>query len=231
MMVATLASCTVYHPQSVDIPLIEHRGEARVDVAANLSTFLFTPNVVSVGATASYGATDWLSAQLHVNGGTGNYYLQAAPGVYSKWGEKGVVECYAGLGFGGASSEYTDTPRPTHEYHGRFLLPFVQANGGWRHLGAFELALGLKVGAFCPDYTYVSFSYDDETGAQSVRERTFYDTPNLLVEPQMQVRVGSERLKFTLRLGYTWLSDMQIGGSDHLTYANFMISNGVSLTF
>ena len=230
-MLAAMTSCTVYHPQSVDIPLIEHRGELRAEADVNLSTFIFTPNVIAAGATATYGATDWLAAQLHVNGGTGNYYLQAAPGVYTKWGEKGVVECYAGLGYGGASTEHSNTARPTHDYQGSYLLPFIQANGGWRHLGAFEIALGLKVGAFCPDYTYVAYKYDDETGARMVKEQTFYDTPNLLIEPQLQVRVGRKNVHFTFRMGYTWLSDMTIGGSEHLTYANFMISNGVSFTF
>ena len=237
-VVALLAvGCSVYHPQSVDIPLLEKAGETRAEVAIAASASV-VPDVVSVNATVSHAFNDWLAGQAHFNGGSGVYYAQLAPGAYLPLGEKGVLEGYAGLGFGG-SSEHTGTITPeegsaySYSFHGNYSVPFVQANIGLRHLWIFELALGMKVGAYLPNYSYTEF---DSNGDVRPDASLLYRTSSLLLEPQFQFRIGGKHVKFTTRLGFCWLSDMDHGGylsngPDNLIHDVVTVSTGLLFTF
>ena len=51
----TFASCSIYHPQSVDIPLINHAGDTRVDAAVGVSAFLMLPDVLTAYAMIEAG--------------------------------------------------------------------------------------------------------------------------------------------------------------------------------
>ena len=145
----TIGGCSIYHPQTVDIPLINHAGDTRVDAAVGISTWLL-PDVVTFGGTVSYGITDWLAAQAHANYGFENAYGQLALGAYRRLGSHGVVEGYLGFGLGVfadqadvASSDTTGNG--TYAYSGHFTLPFGQLNIGWHDLGRahIDLAFGL----------------------------------------------------------------------------------------
>lgn len=228
------AGCSIYHPQAVDIPLINHAGDARVDVAAGVSTWIF-PDVVTFGGTVSYGVTDWLAVQGHVNYGGENIYVQAAPGAYLTMGEHGVLEGYAGFGFGSSwhdghtSGSDADTSA-YYAYSGHFNLPFVQANIGLRDLGAahIDLAFGLKGGAYMPDFRYDRYNADGEL----LPDRSVsYRNTNLLLEPQLQFRIGGERVKYSLRLSFAWLSNLMQNGGERFTSDFFTISNGLTFSF
>lgn len=230
------ASCSIYRPQSVDIPLLQSEGETRIDAALGLSTSV-VPDAVTINATASHAFTDWMAGQVHANLGSGVYYMQVAPGAYKTLGEKGVMEGYVGLGYGGSLSR-TGQINPdegeayTYDYSGRYGLLFGQGNIGWRNLGPFEVAFGLKLGAFMPSFDYVKLDPDDPT---VVTGSEHYGTTNFLVEPQLQLRVGSEHVKFTTRLGLCWLSDMDRGGfynggGDNFIHSLFTLSAGLNFT-
>lgn len=234
----TAASCTVYRPQIVDIPLIEEKGETRIDAAAGFSFWLL-PDAISFGATATHGFTDLVSGQVHANySGNGNYYLQAAPGIHTRVGSSATFEAFAGIGYG--ASGYESTPSSSSEtssenssqshyaYDGTYLLPYAQLNFGWRHLGPCEIAFGLKAGAFIPDYTYQHF---DENGDIQPDRTVNYKTTNALLEPQLQFRVGSDRVKYTLRISFAWLDDVMSSNGTNFTYDFFTISNGLTFTF
>ncbi len=228
-----MASCSIYHPQTVDIPLLEAPGETRVDAAAGVSTFLFMPTAVTVGATATHSFGRWLGGQVHANYGGENYYLQAAPGAYWAPGDHFRMEGYLGVGYGGANYKSTasDSTSSSYEYNGTFTLPYMQLNLGWRHVGPFEFALGLKFGAFLPDYTYIKHNESGDVPSH-------YTTANALFEPQLQVRVGSERVKYTLRMSVVGLSDLNNSNTNnsnsdgsHFIYSQFTLSNGVVFSF
>jgi hypothetical protein len=95
-----VTGCSIYHPQSVDIPMINHAGDTRVDANVALSTWVL-PDVLTAGATVSYGFNDWLAGQAHLNFGGDNVYGQVAPGAYLPLGEHGLLEGYVGMGMGG----------------------------------------------------------------------------------------------------------------------------------
>lgn len=230
MLAALAASCSIYHPQAVDIPLIEQPNETRIDASAGLSFWLL-PDAITFGVTASHGFNDWLCGQVHANyGGKDNYYLQAAPGGYLRVGEKAVLEGYVGMGYGGAGYSGENDTAAYYQYKGNYLLPFAQVNFGWRHLGPFEIGFGLKSGVLQPKYEYHRFKSD---GTEDLERFRSYDVSNLLLEPQLQMRLGGEHVMFTLRLSYAWLSDLlnEDSSSNNFTYDFFTISSGLNFRF
>ena len=240
VMLALLSTgCSIYHPQAVDIPLINHPGDTRVDASLAMSTWLL-PDVITINATVSHGFNDWLAGQLHVNYGGENYYTQVAPGAYLPLGEHGLLEGYVGMGFGGAWRERarqtpTDTVSPqTYDYSGRFKVPFGQVNIGWHDLTAahIDLALGLKAGAYKPNFQYRSY---DSDGTLIPDESYVYTNTSFLFEPQLVFRIGGEHVKFCLRGSFAWLSDIDAnnssGNSHNFTADLFTLSAGLNFSF
>lgn len=236
-LLLTLTGCSIYHPQAVDIPLINHAGDGRIDAAVGVSAFVL-PDVVTFGGTVSYGFNDWFAGQAHLNYGGDNIYGQLAPGAYLPLGAKSVLEGYVGLGAGSSWRNPTDmtdlpdtaTATGTYGYTGGYLLPFAQANIGWHDLtrAHIDLALGLKAGAFCPDFRYERF---DENGNHMPEYDEFYRTANMLFEPQLQFRIGGQYVKYCLRVSLAFLSDVKNGGGGRFTYDYLTISNGLTFNF
>ncbi len=228
-----VSGCSVYRPQSVDIPLISHRGDLRVDGAVALSWWAL-PDVASLNATASYGLTDWLAGQVHFNTTAGNgFYAQAAPGYYASLGRIVVAEAYAGLGYGGGSRDNIDNgnseyAKQNYSFSGHYFLPFVQGNLGVHTPGLFQVdvAVALKAGLFVPDFEYF---YVDNEEHEIAGTRAAYNTNNFLLEPQLMVRFGPKFLKFNVRLGYAWLSDLNKAETAFI-YDRLTVSGGVTLS-
>lgn len=231
-VVALMAtSCSIYHPQAVDMPLINHKGDLRVDANASASVWLILPDAININATGSYGFTDWFCGQVHANYGGDNWYLQAAPGAYVSLGGKAVFETYLGVGYGG-SNHKDDGDNDTsgsqyYIYKGQYLLPYAQFNIGWRNLGPVDIVFGVKTGVFAPDFEYNRYHAD---GTVMEDRYVHYNTPNMLIEPQLQIGLGTDRVKFTTRLGYTWMNDLN-DASDKMYHDFFTLGAGVTLCF
>ncbi|MBQ9473625.1 MAG: hypothetical protein IJU81_04375 [Bacteroidales bacterium] len=237
--VASLATggCTIYHPQAVDIPLINHSGDTRIDASASMSFWLL-PDAVNLNFTGSHGFNDWLAGQFHVNYGGDNMYSQLAPGAYLRLGEHSVLEGYVGLGFGGTwrgtdsqdrHNEGEQGSQYGYELRGHYLLPFAQANIGWHSLTAahIDIGFGMKVGAYNPDISYIDLDINGDPVAGS-EER--YTSPNLLLEPQMMLRLGSENVKFNIKIGMAMLSDVN-QDSGRFLYDIATGSMGITIAF
>lgn len=228
-----LTGCSVYHPQAVDIPLINHSGDTRLDASVSLSYWI-VPDVSDANVTLSHGFNDWLAAQLHANFGGDNYYIQAAPGFYYPLGEKSVFETYFGIGYGGAWRDNVDKSNSenainNYSFSGHFLLPFVQGNIGWHDLTKLhiDLGVGLKIGGFKPDYEVYDVNSD---GDEIAGTRVSYEKNNLLLEPQAMLRLGGDHMKLNFRVGYAWLSDLG-GNKSSFIYDYFTASAGLTFFF
>ena len=57
-----------------------------------------------------------------------------------------------------------------------------------------------------------------------------YTTPNLLVEPQLMMRIGSENVKFSVKFGMAMLSDVS-SESGKFMYDFFTGALGVTIAF
>lgn len=237
LLLPLVASCSIYHPQAVDMPLINHQGDVRVEADASMSAWL-VPDAMNINVTGSAGITDMLAGQVHINYGGDNAYVQAAPGLYFPLSEEFVVESYAGFGYGGvwrdgdgASSRKKEESSSTskYSYSGKYMLPFVQLNGGWHDVGRVHLGLafGLKVGAYMPDFTYAEF---DSEGNALTNRAEHYTRGNLLLEPQVQIGIGGEHVRWVTRLGFSWLSDITSDNSS-TTFMNDWFTLGTGLQF
>lgn len=229
-----VTSCSIYHPQSVDIPLINHEGDTRIDASAALSYWII-PSTFTVNATVSHGFNNWFAAQGHVNYGGNNFYLQAAPGAYYPLGAKSVLEGYAGIGFGSAWNDTVESTSHSvngndYAYSGTYLLPFVQGNIGWHDLTPvhIDLALGIKIGAYMPNFHYYEL---DGTHQRIASSEYDYTTPSFLFEPQAMFRIGGEHLKFNIRFGLAFLSDMMGGQTTSKNFYSDIVTASAGLTF
>lgn len=233
------AACSIYHPQAVDMPLINHKGDVRIDANMSMSAWL-VPDAMNINVTGSTGLTDWLAAQVHANYGGDNAYVQAAPGVYFPVGDNFVAEGYVGFGYGGIwrngsgssdrkKEENASTSR--YAYSGNYMLPFGQVNVGWHDLGAvhFGVAFGVKVGGYMPDFNYSEFDANDQ---EVVGRGEHYTKTNLLVEPQLQLGIGGEHVRWVTRLGFAWLNDVNAeANSTTFMHDWFTIGTGLQFTF
>lgn len=224
-----MTSCVAYRPQVAQLPLIHEKGELQVNGSIGLSAPLGDGYL---GATATYGATDWLAVQGHVNWtGDKGAFGQASVGAYKAW-KKAVLEGYVGYGFGGNRWESNSSDENTHIVISRFHLPFGQLNFGWAGLakGHIDIGVGLKGGCIFPDI------YDEKIYANSGQHqiRTNKD-PIGLLEPQIFFRAGGKHLKWTLDVGYSQLwstsADKAVFSGTSAVYMPFTITTGISYDF
>jgi hypothetical protein len=193
-----LIGCAVYHPQTTDIPLIDHKGDLRIDVGASV--------IPSAHSTISYGLTNKIALQSYGSIGVEDrYYFQFSPGLY-KCVNKKVIELYSGFGMGHANTvknPLSNLPEAIKQsLFGNYQIYFVQFNWGKNTTESKKLdwGLGLKTGLFHSNLTdgnYYSI-YSPETGPFT----TNIDN-SILVEPIFCLRSGNEKAKFTYKFAFT----------------------------
>lgn len=219
------SSCIMYKPQSVDVPLINHQGDCRIDGAVSISPIVIISEP-DINVTGSYGVTEWGAVQLHANyNGDKGIYGQAAVGYYHPI-DKAVLEVYAGCGYGSNEFDYSSDKKNLKGNHKQF---FVQPNFGWVDLanGHIDLGIGLKCGYFMPDFTESELDENSDMWIETSR----YTKKSPLFEPQFFFRAGGKHLKFTLRFGYCeFFDDEMFNGSDAI-YAPFTVSAGLNYRF
>lgn len=220
-----VSSCSIYHPHAVEMPMISHQGEVHADASVAMSGWLL-PDVFTLNTTLSYGLTDWMAVQGHANYGGENAYGQLAAGAYKQTAGHFLIDAYLGYGYGGAWRERNENNN--YEYSGTYHLPFVQLDCGWIDLGKahFDVGFGLKGGLFFPDFEYHSY---DENGVEKPSGYEHFTTMRYLVEPLLQMRVGSERVKFRLGLGLGFLDN--VDEASKFTYDFYTLSGGVTFFF
>ena len=148
-------------------------------------------------------------------------YSQAMVGFYSPVGSKFVYELYGGFGGGTKSGFYDD---PDFRYNAKYLLPFLQADCGWINLIEplnLDFAVSLKVGAM-HGHTIISFKHHDSIWVYWTAQTN--DDWMLLLEPTVELRMGWENLKFSLRAG---CSALYFGHS----ISNFPYSLGLGVSY
>ena len=225
-----LTSCIMYHPQTADIPLIEKKGDLRVEASAWASV-LVVPDGVGGSATVSYGLTDWMAGQLHASvQDAKNFNLQVAAGTYAPI-ERTVLESYAGLNYGKSYKDIGSTRKYEQEIaSGPATTYYIQVNYGWTHLcnSHMDVGFGLKAGAFQPRYTCVGYGGEAPEKGQLLYEMTQVQT---LVEPRVFLRVGGESVKLQLGLSYCMFSGSGFSDNATFQYDPLSVSLGLSYRF
>lgn len=187
-----MTSCWIYKPQLADIPLINHKGDVRV------AGSIYWPVPTGVNATVSLGVTNHLALQMHGEFESLDvFYSHAAMGFYNA-DSTSVLEGYLGLGKGhGDANINTD---PSNAY-GPYCIGFAQLNYGWHLNRRCDIGLALKAGKM------LSFLRGVDADDPNDDNMAFGYSKHTLLEPQFFFRVGGEKVKFQVQLGYTYLSD------------------------
>lgn len=193
-----LSGCAVYHPQTTDIPLIDHKGDLRIDAGASV--------IPSVHSTISYGLTKNIALQAFGSIGIEKRrYLQLAPGFYKCLNNNKVIELYSGLGVGYANTvknPFANMPEAIKQsLYGRYQLYFVQLNWGKNANESRKLdwGLGIKTGLFHSVLTDMNYYR-----TYSANEIFPINTENsILLEPVFSIRLGNEKTKFTFKIAAT----------------------------
>ena len=228
LAVLTLSSCSIYHPQAVDIPLIDHPGDIRIDVAASISSSFDMP----LNGTFTYGINNWLAGQAHFNVSDHMICGQLAAGAYKTFGEHNVIEGYVGYNAGyvfpkDCSIEDSNIS-DNYRYEGNFTVPFGQINIGWKNLtrAHIDLGVGLKVGSFIPNIDYREY---DSHGNELIQYSMHYNTGRLLIEPQFIFRIGGERFKWCFKGHFSSIDGYN--NMRNLYYDTFIFSIGLNMSF
>lgn len=226
-LLSMLNACAVYHPQTVDIPLLDHRSDLRIDAAASLTE----AGQLDGNLSAAYALTDHIAVQGFGNFTKEQFFVQGALGTYFPLGSGWVAEGYAGYGWGHGTAHslhplFSDT---REDINGRldasYNMEFLQLNIG-RNAKIVDFGLGLKTGLLSHhtiDSCYYAWgeAYDMNNGMLHFNEHHW------LLEPQLFVRLGSENVKFTVRLGYCWMQDTELL-TRHFPIHRFNIGFGVN---
>ena len=225
---ALFSSCTVYHPQSVDIPLIRHQNDLQVEGAISISPYPYSSPTLN--ATATYSFNKWGAVQAHINtDGYTELYLQTAFGSYLPIKQHYVIEGYAGYGLWGSrkSEAYelwdSNEPEPSGIYH----CPFLQFNTGWVGLAKehIDVGFGLKTGCFITSFSKIQTNIKGNETSPETQVSTFKEIVPL-IEPQIFIRFGGKKLKGSLRVGYCTFFNM--GNFD---YSPINVSLGMTYKF
>lgn len=195
------SSCVMYHPQTVDLPLLQHRGDLRADFSVAVSPLFVAPTVDFNGSLA-YGITDHIGSQLYASiADAQNGYLQFAAGGFQSLSDYAVVEGY--LGYGHGWSHYTYTPLDQNllgTASGSCQLYYAQTNIGWVGLLAdvLDFGVGLKGGLFKPNFSNVQHDAKGQvvSTTAAVKGRTLF-------EPQLMLRLGGEHVKLRIGMAFT----------------------------
>ena len=188
-----MTSCCVYQPQTTDIPLIKDKNDLRIDAGISL--------IPTVHATISYGLTKNVAVQAFGSiGSDDRKYFQLAPGFYKDFGNRRVMELYAGFGsgYGDAYKDYN----PGRMY-GNYQLYFLQYNLGKYSTksGHFDFGFGIKTGYFHSNLTDQNYYNRGSENGPFIK----YKENSILIEPLAFFRVGGEKVKFSFKVGGCWI--------------------------
>ena len=204
----------VYFPTSADIPLIREKGEVQ------LEGMVYPDKPLGIRASAAWGVTDHLAVEAIVD--PARQYSQAMVGFYSPVGSKFVYELYGGFGGGTRNGSYDYSAYA--RYYAKYYLPFLQADCGWINLIEplnLDFAVSLKMGAVHGNRV-VTDGWVSSNGFYQTTKT--YDDWMLLLEPTVELRMGWENLKFSLRAG---CSALYFGHS----ISNFPYSLGLGVSY
>jgi hypothetical protein len=189
-----MTSCIIYHPQTTDIPLISAKRDLRLDAGISI--------LPSVHATISYGLTNKISLQTFGSlGFDDRYYFQGATGIFKKYDDQKIMELYGGFGYGYGRAYRDANPG---DLLGNYQVYFLQLNYGKIDckFANMDYGFGLKTGFLHSDLIDKNYyHFYSETGPF-----TTYKDNSLLIEPNLFVRLGGERLRFNIKLGGCWIN-------------------------
>lgn len=196
-------SCGVYNGSSSAIPLFQQRGEVQVELG--VIPYPFIPNAIDpipivlpipYSGTVSFSPTDRLGVSLGADLSRQN--AQAMVGVYNPIGDHFVWELFGGFSAGRGSHHDHESLRG---FEGYYLMPFIQADCGWRDLTRvmhIDLGFSLRLGGIYGN-TELSYGVYAREADEYITHSRHFEVIRPLIEPAIEFRFGWSRLKFNIR--------------------------------
>lgn len=179
------SGCSVYVPQVASIPLMTEKNELHLNAGADI--------FLGLQGTVAYSPVKNIALQVHGWNSLGvTQYAQFALGTYLGDPKKVVSEIYGGYGFGGYRDEDDNYDR---YYKSDYQIYYIQGNIGQTNLGSAHLDYGgsLKIGMIKGNV----WDYDNYEWSNKKSER-------VLMEPQVFIRLGGEKLKVGFQVNAAW---------------------------
>ena len=193
VMKLLLTGCAAYYPQLVDIPLIEEKGDIRLNTGCFIAMDFEDILNAGVNGTFSAGVTDMLAVQGYASlDALLRWHFQGALGIFNAYENNTVIEMYAGygLGTGGWWNMLFDF----------YDLCFMQFNIGQTNAvnGNIDFGMGLKGGYVFYDYTQYNMNYEYKMTKNN----------SWIIEPSMFVRFGGKHVKMNIMVNYLWADNI-----------------------
>lgn len=228
-LAALFASCNVYHPQVVDIPLLHEQGQIQTQVSASCTeAAILSP---AANATVSVAITDHIGMQAFGDvSSSSHYYGHLAGGYFTSLTDHMVLEAYLGIGAGHGHINGSRVAG-THTNHDglttNFTEEFLQLNWGMVNVAntTFDFGVGVRGGMLDNDTD--ECCYYEHYGENPDRS---YHEHHLFAEPQVMVRYGWDRFRFSVQYAYGFLQDEE-GVTRHFPVHRSSFSIGLSYRF
>ena len=222
LFTSLMASCVVYHPHNVDIPLLHEKGEMALDASLSLSAPLLGVPAANVSFSFAPLNSVGIQSALCISD-INSFYAQAAAGGFLPI-EKTVIEGYAGYGYGTSVHNITNH---SIRVEGHYNLVYGQLNFGWVALAdsTFELGFGFKGGQLLTNFDKIQLHDSGET--------TLMDKLNsrhLLAQPQFMARLGWQHIKFSFNIAYAFLTNWP-EDNNYFNYDRFSLGIGMHFSF
>ena len=220
-------SCIMYHPHNVDLPLLQERGDLRIEgsISASLPTLAGTSANLSVAYAVlpNVGVTAYGTL-----GDMQNRYGQLGAGTFWPLTPHTVLEAYVGYGGGYSYHTNTRTTGVKRVVEGPYSLMFTQLDYGWAGIAdeTMDVAFGIKSGLLNSHWTNNLY---DTTGV-AMNDPETLERPFFLLEPQVQFRVGGPHLKFSINMAYAVIFDWPTD-NEFFNYERLSISAGINYRF
>lgn len=200
-------SCAIYEPQPVSIPLMQQKNELQLSGGVSI--------LGGLNGSVAFAPVQHVALQVYASAYPENTNFQGSVGYFTKTKTNLNFEIYAGLG-SGKGTEYADDSSSTYS-NADNLIYFVQSNIGQTNLGRahIDYGFGLKTGFFEAKVKEALFT-----------NITPYTTNGFLIEPQVFMRMGSERLKvgFQVNGAKIYLDKEEKEFSDYYNQLNLCVS-------
>lgn len=221
------ASCIMYHPHNIDLPLLQEQGDLRVEASA--ATTLPTLAGTSANLSAAYGLLPHVGVTAYSSlTERNNLYGQLGVGTFWPLGTYTVLEAYVGYGGGYSHHQNKRNNGMYRVVEGPYSLMFSQVDFGWAGLAdeTIDVGVGIKSGLLNSHWSNTLYDTTDVATAEpEMLERPFF-----MLEPQAMFRVGSPLVKFSLNLAYAFIFDWP-SDNDFFNYERLSISAGINLNF
>lgn len=215
---SVITSCSsMYIPSTVNIPLLESKGEKQVELTSSTNSLHLTGNyafsqhysVMFNGGLSYRNFSDNYDIYTTINSSPGKYmretgefahkYFEAGIGRFNILQNEFKLEVFGGVGYGTAIDDIWNL-----KYDANYYLGFTQINFGsttnWIDLG----------GSVRLATTFYDYSYELKYGnalPQNTKFSMFH------IEPMGFIRMGGKNLKFVARCGLSKVIPFQSLGT------------------